>query len=201
MEKLVCATNNPNKLREITAILAPYGYEVLSLKQCGLDIDPEETGTTFEENAYIKAKVAFDASGLAAIADDSGLEVDALGGEPGVYSARYGGKENDHERNMFLLWNLKDVPASNRAARFVSCICCIFPDGRKVSVRGECEGTILFEGRGDGGFGYDPLFLFPEIGRTMAEISAEEKNRISHRSMALKAFTEEMEKLTNGNDR
>ena len=151
-------------------------------------MDVEETGTTFEENALLKAKAVMEASGMAAIADDSGLMVDALNGEPGVYSARYGGKDSDAARTAYLLENMAQVPEEERTARFVSAIACALPDGRVVTSRGTCEGRILFETRGDNGFGYDPVFYVPEIGMTFAEADGERKNAISHRGNALKEF-------------
>ena len=193
-KKLVCATNNAGKLREIRDILRPLGFEVLSGKDCGLHLEPEETGMTFEENALLKASAMAQASGLAALADDSGLMVDALDGAPGVHSARYGGKKSDKERNSYLLGNIKHIPASKRGAAFVCCICCIFPDGSTLTARGECRGTLLFEPMGEGGFGYDPIFFIPELGKTMAQLFEREKNAVSHRARALHTFLNEMEK-------
>jgi len=186
--KLVLASKNRHKLAEMQTILGQLGLEVVLESEVGVDVDVEETGTTFEENALLKAKAVMEASGMAAIADDSGLEVDALGGAPGVYSARYGNKDSDPARTAFLLENMKDVPAEQRTARFVSAIACALPDGRVVTARGTCEGTILFETRGDNGFGYDPVFYVPEIGMTFAEADGERKNAISHRGNALKQF-------------
>lgn len=185
--RYVLASNNSGKLKEMKAILSAGGAQLLSQREAGLTLEAEETGATFEENALIKARAACEVLGVAAIADDSGLVVDALNGEPGVYSARYGGDtcKSDAERVELLLKNM--LGAENRAARFVSCIACVFPNGDCVTARGECEGEIGFEPKGDGGFGYDPVFVLPG-GKTMAEISAEEKNKISHRAMALKSF-------------
>ena len=186
--KLVLASKNRHKLTEMQTILGQLGLEVVLESEVGVDVDVDETGTTFEENALLKAKAVMEASGMAAIADDSGLEVDALNGAPGVYSARYGNKNSDAERTAFLLENMADVPEAQRTARFVSAIACALPDGRVVTARGTCEGTILFETRGDNGFGYDPVFYVPEIGMTFAEADGERKNAISHRGNALKKF-------------
>ena len=186
--KLVLASKNQHKLVEMQTILGQLGLEVVLESQVGVDVDVEETGVTFAENALLKAKAVMEASGMAAIADDSGLMVDALNGEPGVYSARYGGKGSDPERTAFLLENMKDVPQEKRTARFVSAIACALPDGRVVTAEGACEGTILFAARGDNGFGYDPVFYVPELGKTFAEADGPEKNAISHRGNALQAF-------------
>ena len=188
--KLVLASKNRHKLTEMQTILGELGLEVVLESEVGVDVDVEETGTTFEENALLKAKAVMEASGMAAIADDSGLEVDALNGAPGVYSARYGNKNSDAERTAFLLENMRDVPAEQRTARFVSAIACALPDGRVVAARGTCEGTILFETRGDNGFGYDPVFYVPELGMTFAEADGAQKNAISHRGNALKKFVQ-----------
>ena len=188
--KLVLASKNRHKLIEMQTILGELGLEVVLESEVGIDVDVEETGTTFEENALLKAKAVMEASGMAAIADDSGLEVVALNGAPGVYSARYGNKNSDAERTAFLLENMRDVPAEQRTARFVSAIACALPDGRVVAARGTCEGTILFETRGDNGFGYDPVFYVPELGMTFAEADGAQKNAISHRGNALKKFVQ-----------
>ncbi|MFB0920072.1 MAG: RdgB/HAM1 family non-canonical purine NTP pyrophosphatase [Oscillospiraceae bacterium] len=182
----ILASNNSGKLREMKAILASFGAEVVSQSEAGLSIEAEETGTTFEENALIKARAACEALSEPAIADDSGLAVEALSGAPGVYSARYGGCETDNERVSLLLKNMEGE--KNRRAKFVSCIACLFPNGDVITARGECEGVITGFPRGGGGFGYDPVFEFPETGRTMAELSEKEKNAISHRGRALKIF-------------
>lgn len=180
----VLASKNTKKLAEMQTILGEQGVQVLSQAQAGVDLDPEETGTTFEENAIIKAKAVAEASGLPAIADDSGLMVDALDGAPGVYSARYGGSHalSDEYRWKLLLKNMEGM--EQRAAKYVSVIAAVFPDGRVLTARGECHGEIAESPRGTGGFGYDPIFRLPD-GRHMAEISIEEKNRISHRAIAL----------------
>lgn len=185
MEKLIVASNNPNKLKEFAAILGGR-YEIVSMRDAGIDADIEENGTTFEENALIKAQYVMDVSGCAAIADDSGLEVDALDGAPGVYSARYCGRHGDDEANNdLLLENLRNVPAP-RTGRYVAAIALVRPGKEPVIRRDVCEGEILFERRGTGGFGYDPLFLC-ETGETFAQISMEKKNAISHRKRGIAA--------------
>lgn len=186
--KLVLASKNQHKLIEMQTILGQLGLEVVLESQVGVDVDVDETGVTFMENALLKAKAVCEASGMAAIADDSGLVVDALNGAPGVYSARYGGKGSDAERTAFLLENMEHVPEEQRTARFVSAIACALPDGRTVTAEGTCEGVITFETRGDNGFGYDPVFYVPSIGKTFAEADGAEKNAISHRGNALQAF-------------
>lgn len=192
IRRLILASNNAKKLRELQAILAETGVEVIPQREAGCDFEVEETGETFEENAYLKAAAVTAATGEAAIADDSGLCVDALGGAPGVYSARFTGnhEDSDETRNRFLLEKLKD--AEQRSARFVSCICCTLPNGDILRSRGECEGEILRAPRGENGFGYDPVFFVKSAGRSMAELSAEEKNRISHRAVALMRFQKEL---------
>lgn len=186
--KLVLASKNQHKLVEMQTMLGQMGLEVVLESEIGIDVDVEETGTTFAENAMLKAKAVMEASGMAAIADDSGLMVDALDGEPGVYSARYGGMPTDLDRTLLLLEKIKDVPAEKRTGRFVSAIACALPDGRTVTAEGVCEGEILFELRGTSGFGYDPVFYVPQLGKTFAEAGAEEKNAISHRGHALREF-------------
>jgi len=193
--KLVLASQNQHKLQEMQAILAKFNVEIVLQSQLGLAIDPEETGTTFEENSELKARAVMEACGLPSIADDSGLVVDALNGEPGVYSHRFGNKNSDEERCLYLLDRMKDVPDAERTARFVSVITCLFPDGRKLVARGTCEGTILWEMRGENGFGYDPLFFVPEKNKTFSELSGEEKNAISHRGNALALFCEKYREM------
>lgn len=189
MNRIILASNNEHKLKEISDMLSPLGYEVVSQKQAGLDLNPDETGSTFEENARIKAKAFYDEAHTAVIADDSGLEVDALDGAPGVYSQRYAGADaTDKERCAKLLNELDGVPQDKRTARFVSVICYIDRNGEEHTVRGECEGYIGFEPRGECGFGYDPVFIYGD--KTFAELSAEEKNAVSHRANALKKFVE-----------
>jgi len=192
--KCVIASNNPNKIREIKAILEPLGWQVLSQREAGVHVNPEETGETFEENSLIKARAVMEICGLPAIADDSGISVDALHGDPGVHSARYGGDAcpDDRSRNDLLLRNMETVPADRRTSRFVSVITMVWPEGKCLQARGELEGEILREPRGDGGFGYDPLFWIPGEGCTMAQLSPERKNQISHRARALGAFVEKL---------
>lgn len=194
--KYIIATNNPKKLLELERILNPLGIQAVTAKSMGIELeDVEETGTTFAENAQLKARAACKRSGMPAIADDSGLMVDALNGEPGVYSARYAGENaTDEQRNTKLLYNLRDVPECNRSARFASAICCTYPDGREINVYGECEGRIAFEPRGKGGFGYDPVFLV-EGDKSYAELSKEEKDKISHRGNALRLLAQKLEEL------
>lgn len=186
--KIAIATNNPGKLREIRAILGGFFDEALSLSDLGIDIDIEETGTTLTENALIKARTIRDLTGLPALADDSGLMVDALGGAPGVYSARYAGEEHDDKKNNALL--LKNLEGKPRDAKFCSVIALCYPDGRELTAEGSAPGVILEEERGTGGFGYDPLFFSPELGKTFAEATPEQKNSVSHRSRALRAMLE-----------
>jgi XTP/dITP diphosphohydrolase len=190
--KFVLATHNIKKLAELQRILEPVGVTVVSEKELSFDFpDVEETGTTFEENALLKAKSACEVCGLPAIADDSGLCVDALGGAPGVYSARYAGEDgNDAKNNQKLLDALKGIPDEQRTARFVSVVCCYFPGGEHFFVRGECEGVIAHEPHGDAGFGYDPLFIHD--GRCFGQLSADEKDKVSHRGRALRALCEKL---------
>ena len=191
--RAVLASHNKKKMKEMREILAQLGVEVISQAEAGVDIEPEETGTTFEENARIKARAIMEATGLPAIADDSGLVVDALDGAPGVYSARYGGEGlDDDDRWKLLLKNMEGK--EDRACRFVCVICCALPDGAEVMSRGTVEGQVAFGPEGDGGCGYDPVFYLPERGCTMACLPAEEKNAISHRGNALRAFREEWER-------
>lgn len=192
LNKLLIATNNKKKLKELSAILIDLGFECVTLADMNLDIDPEETGATFAENAYIKAKCGMEASNLPCIADDSGLAVDALNGAPGIYSARYC-EGTDEDRTAFLLKNMENVADSDRTARFVSSISCVFPNGDTISAEGYCEGVITREVMGDGGFGYDPVFLVPEHKATFAQIPQAVKNEISHRANALKIFKAKME--------
>lgn len=190
--KLVLASKNEKKLKEMNEILSGMGVEVCSQADAGVDVDVEETGTTFEENSMLKAKAVMEASGLPAIADDSGLCVDALNGAPGVYSARYGGEGLDDAGRYRLL--LSSMPAGKpRTAKFVSVITCCFPNGDVLTARGECPGTIAFAAMGEGGFGYDPVFFLPKLKKTFAQLSAEEKNAISHRGRALEAFQAKLE--------
>lgn len=195
-KKVIIASNNKHKVEEIKAILENFPYDILTLKDAGIDIDVEENGITFEENAYIKAKAIMDISGDITLADDSGLEVYALDNAPGVYSARFAGEHgNDEKNNKKLLQCLKDVPDEKRGARFVSAIAMLFPDGGKIIVRGYCEGKIGYEEKGEHGFGYDPLFIVPEFNKTYSELLPEEKNAISHRGRALEKLREELNKM------
>ena len=193
--ELILASRNQKKIKEMETILATHfpGVRILSLDDVGFEGDIEENGTTYEENALIKARTAVEAGGnrYAAIADDSGLSVDALNGAPGVYSARYaGGHGDDAANNALLLKNLAHIPASERTARFVCCIALVYPDGRELTVRGETEGLIIDEARGEGGFGYDPYFYYAPFGKTFSELSSEEKNAISHRGKAIAKVAE-----------
>lgn len=190
--KLVLASKNQKKMKEMNEILSGMGVEVCLQSDVGIDIDVEETGTTFEENSLLKARAVMEASGQPAIADDSGLCVDALNGAPGVYSARYGGEGlDDAGRYRLLLSNMPKGAA--RTAKFVSVITCCFPNGDVLTARGECPGTISFAPMGEGGFGYDPVFFLPKQKKTFAQLSAEEKNAISHRGRALEAFQAKLE--------
>ena len=191
MEKLIFATGNMNKLREIKQILAGLDYEILSMKEAGVDIDIVEDGKTFEENALIKARAVCKASGHLALADDSGLEVDELGKEPGIYSARYMGEDTSYDiKNKNIIDRLAGVDDEYRTARFVCAMAAVFPDGTEKTFVRTMEGRIGYEIAGENGFGYDPIFYLPEYGKTSAEISPEEKNAISHRGKALRALAE-----------
>ena len=190
--KFVLATHNPGKLKEMGEILARFGMEVVSPKDLGLTVDVEETGTTFAENAMLKAKAICAAAKLPAIADDSGLCVDALNGGPGVYSARYGGEGlDDNGRYMLLLNSMRGQPT--RAAHFACAIACAFPNGDELTAEGRCDGTIAFAPMGEDGFGYDPVFFVPELKKTFGQLTAEEKSAISHRGRALAVFVEKLE--------
>ena len=184
--EILLATNNSGKVTEMKKILAELNIEVYSLKDKNINVDVVEDGTTFEENSLKKAKEICEISGMITVADDSGLEVDYLNGAPGIYSARYAGENaTDEERYQKLLNELKDVKKEERTARFVSVISIVYPNGDFKSLRGECEGIITEEPYGNGGFGYDPVFLCPEYNKTFGELSLEEKNKISHRAKAL----------------
>ena len=195
--KAVLASQNRHKLAEIQAILAQYDFELILQSDLGVEIEVNETGTSFEENSELKARAVLEATGLPAIADDSGLCVDVLGGAPGIYSARYGAPEcvTDRDRLNFLLKNLRGVRSEERTARFVCVITLLFPDGRKLVARGTCEGLITFEPRGEDGFGYDPVFYIPYYGCTFAQMGAERKNAISHRANALRRLETMLEEL------
>ena len=188
--KLLAATGNKHKIKEISRILSPLGYEIVSPAELGIDIDPEETGATFLENATIKAKAFAALADIPVLADDSGLEVDALGGAPGIYSSRYA-EGTDEDRVTKLLKNMEGKV--DRTARFVCEVVMIFPDGKTISARGECVGTIAASPAGSGGFGYDPVFYMDSFGKTMAELTEDEKNSVSHRGNALKNLRKKLE--------
>ena len=193
--KVVLASQNRHKLAEIQAILDKYDMELVLQSDLGVHIDVEETGTTFEENSELKARAVMEATGLPAIADDSGLCVDVLGGAPGIYSARYGAPEcvTDWDRLNFLLENLRGVRSEERTARFVCVITLLYPEGRKLVARGTCEGMIAHEPGGEDGFGYDPIFYLPRFGCTLAQMGADKKNAISHRANALNRLCKMLE--------
>ena len=194
--QFIIATHNPHKLDEIARILAPLGITAVTDRDLGITLtEAEETGATFAENAYIKAAAACRESGLPAVADDSGLCVDALGGAPGVYSARYA---PEGQRKTTLLRNLEGVADADRGAHFTSAVCCVFPNGDTVTAEGHCYGRITRERRGAGGFGYDPLFE-TENGKTFAELSAEEKDAISHRGASLRIFSQNLRRYLQQN--
>lgn len=198
--EVLLASKNKNKIAEIKTLLSECvsDINVLSLDDINYNDEIEETGTTFEKNAKIKAKVGADL-GYICIADDSGLAVDALGGAPGVYSARYSGYHADDEtNNTKLLSELQGVPDEKRTARYVCVIACIFPDGKEIIVKDTCEGKILTEYRGNGGFGYDPLFFVDKFGKTFAELSMQEKNTESHRGKAMRKFCQEFSRVLKG---
>ena len=191
--RFLFATGNQGKLREVNAILGELGIEVVSMKDAGYDVPIDETGTTFAENSLIKARTVCEASGEVTMADDSGLVIDALGGEPGIYSARYMGEDTSyHIKNNNLIERLEGVPDEKRTARFVCAIACVFPDGRELLSEETFEGRIGYEEKGANGFGYDPLFFVPEKGCYSAELAPEEKNAISHRGKALRAMREKI---------
>ena len=195
--KMVLASKNAHKLVEMSDILSAQGVELVLERDLGVDVDVEETGTTFEENALLKARAVLEATGLPAIADDSGLCVDALNGAPGVYSARYGGGElSDEGRYRLLLENMRGM--LDRRCKFVSCIGCCVPGGDTVTARGECHGTLAYAPKGADGFGYDPVFFVPSLKKTFAELLPGEKNAISHRGSALAEFKVKLENYLNG---
>jgi XTP/dITP diphosphohydrolase len=196
MPKLLIATNNAGKAREYRSLLSVIPFELVTPDELGIDADIEETGTTFEANATLKATTLAAESKLLALADDSGLEVDALGGEPGTLSARYAGENaSDQDRVNYLLSQMKNVPEGKRQARFRCVIAIATPEGKVELCSGQCEGTITFAPKGDKGFGYDPVFYLPELGKTMAELPPEEKNKISHRGRAAAKAREVLKKL------
>lgn len=192
--KFIIATNNAKKLVELERILKPLGIEAVTAKQEGITLDEvEETGTTFRENSFQKARAACKKTGLPAIADDSGICVDALDGRPGIYSARFAGEEaSDVDRNNEILRLLKDVPEGERGAHYTAAISCVFPNGDLLQVEGYCYGSIAFEPDGDGGFGYDPIFLYE--GKSFGNYTSEEKDAVSHRGKALRMMRDELKK-------
>ncbi len=192
--KVVLASKNRHKLAEISRITEQFDIELVLQSELGVDIDVEETGTTFEENSFLKAEAVMKATGLPALADDSGIAVDALDGAPGIYSARYGFDESldDWGRMMLLLKNTEHVPDGSRQAQFICVITFLTPDGRVIQARGEVHGELTREPRGENGFGYDPIFYYPPFGKTTAEISPGEKNAVSHRGRALQVFYEKL---------
>ena len=198
--KFVLASQNKKKLVEMNDILSAFGIEVVSAADAGIHLDVEETGTTFAENAALKAEAICKASGMPAIADDSGLCVDALNGAPGVYSARYGGEGlDDTGRYQLLLQNMRGT--MDRRCKFISAVCCVFPNGDRIAVEGECPGTLAYAPQGADGFGYDPIFFVPSMKKTFAQLTPEEKNSISHRGVAMQRFQTELERYLNGTDK
>lgn len=192
--KVVLASKNAHKLKEISKITEKFDMELVLESQVGVDIDVEETGSTFEENSFIKAEAVMKATGLPALADDSGIAVDALNGAPGIYSARYGFDPSldDWGRLELLLKNTEQVPDGSRQAQFVCVITLVTPEGQVIQARGEAHGELLRQPAGEGGFGYDPIFYYPPLGKSFAELSPEEKNQVSHRAQALKLFYEKL---------
>ena len=192
--KVVLASKNKHKLEEIRQITEKFHMELILQSELGISIDVEENGTTFEENSRIKAEAVMKATGLPALADDSGIAVDALNGEPGIYSARYGFDDSldDYGRLQLLLKNTRHVPDGERQAKFVCVISFVTPEGEVIQARGEIHGELTREPRGESGFGYDPIFYYPPLGKTAAEMTAEEKNEVSHRGNALKVFYEKL---------
>ena len=192
--KVVLASKNAHKLTEISQITRLFDMELVLQSELGVDIDVEETGTTFEENSFLKANAVMQATGLPALADDSGIAVDALNGEPGIYSARYGFDDtlDDRGRLNLLLKNTEQVPDGQRQAQFVCVITLVTPEGKTIQARGEVHGELLRAPVGENGFGYDPIFYYPPLGMSTAQMSAEEKNRVSHRGAALKAFYQKL---------
>ena len=198
MGRIIFATGNVGKIREINAIMADTGMEVISMKDAGIRIDIEENGSTYEENALIKARAVASMTGDIVMADDSGLEIDYLNKEPGVYSARYLREDTSYRvKNADLIRRLEGVPDGQRTARFVCAIAAVLPDGRELTVRAAIEGRIGYEEKGDNGFGYDPIFYVPEFQKTTAELTEAEKNEVSHRGKALRLMKEELKKYEN----
>ena len=198
MDKIIFATGNEGKMKEVRMILEDLGLPVLSLKDAGITADVEENGTTFEENAQIKAKAIMEMTGALVLADDSGLEVDALNKEPGIYSARYMGHDTSyHIKNQNIIDRLEGKVGEERSARFVCAIAAAFPDGRVLITRGTMEGQIGYEEKGENGFGYDPIFYLPEYQCYSAELPLEEKNKLSHRGKALRLMKERLHESFN----
>ncbi len=196
MTQVIFATGNEDKMKEIRSILADTYPEILSMKEAGINIDIAEDGKSFEENSLIKARAVAAETGVLVLADDSGLEIDFLNKEPGVYSARYMGEDTPYSiKNANLISRLEGVPEEKRTARFVCAIAAVFPDGRELAVRAAIEGIIGYQAKGSNGFGYDPIFYVPELGKTTAEMTEEEKNLVSHRGKALRLMKEELGKL------
>ena len=193
MKSIILASNNKDKVKEVKEILK--GYDIISMKEAGIDVDIEENGTTFEENALIKARAIMKLTGQITMADDSGLEIDYLNKAPGVYSARFMGHDTSYDiKNKALIQKLEGVKGSDRSGRVVCAIAVCFPDGREIVKRGTMEGLIAEEIKGDNGFGYDPIVYLPEYGKTSGELAPEEKNKISHRGKALALIKEELDK-------
>lgn len=193
--RIIFATGNAGKIKEINMIMADTGMQVISMKEAGISIDIEEDGSTYEENAMIKARAVAAYTDDIVLADDSGLEIDYLNKEPGVYSARYMGEDTSYRiKNANLMERLNGVPDENRTARFVCAIAAVLPDGRELTTRATIEGRIGYEEKGENGFGFDPIFYVPEFGKTTAELSEEEKNQVSHRGKALELMKEELKK-------
>lgn len=193
MKSIILASNNKDKVKEVKEILK--GYDIISMKEAGIDVDIEENGTTFEENALIKARAIMKLTGQITMADDSGLEIDYINKAPGVYSARFMGHDTSYDiKNKALIQKLEGVKGSDRSGRFVCAIAVCFPDGREIVKRGTMEGLIAEEIKGDNGFGYDPIVYLPEYGKTSGELAPEEKNKISHRGKALALIKEELDK-------
>lgn len=198
IEKIIFATGNKDKVKEIQQILADLDVEVVTMKQAGISVDVEENGTTYEENALIKARAVAEYTDCVVMADDSGLEIDYLNNEPGIYSARYMGEDTSYKiKNANLIERLHGVRDEERTARFVCAIAAVFPGGQEVTTRGIINGRIGYEEKGANGFGYDPIFYVPEFGKTTAELSEEEKNQVSHRGNALRLMKEELKKYAN----
>ena len=194
--KVILASNNSHKIEEIKAILSSFQYEVVSLKEAGIEVDVIEDGKTFEENAFKKAKEIMDLTGEICLADDSGLEVYALDGAPGVYSARFSGQHGNYKKNNEkLIEMMENVQPEKRGARFVSSIVMLFPEGKDIRVEGYVEGIIGYEEIGENGFGYDPLFIIPKLDKTFAQLSSDEKNAISHRGNALELLKVKLEEI------